>query len=123
MLGEESILMLIFTMDKMLLFGSPHKDQIQYLLGDDITHVLIQKTRSTNNCFQVFPRLNLNASLIIDFLKFNTYNHTNGLATQQLKSADCELENVVLDTQLFTLLRSVDHQCLKDSMVIYLKVR
>lgn len=122
MLGEESILMLMFTSDKMLLFGSPHKDQIQYLLGDDITHILIQKTKRTNNCFQVFPRVTLNAALIIDYLKFNAYNHTSGLSVAHLKSADCDLDSMVLDTQLFTLLRSTDHQCLKDSMVMYLKV-
>ena len=119
---EESILILMFTNDKMLLFGSPKKDQIQFLLGDDIQHVLIQKTKSKNNCFQVFPRLTLNATLIINFLKFDIYTHSNALADEHLKSADVELEQVLLDTQLFTILRCNDKQCLKESTVVYMKV-
>lgn len=122
MLATENILVVMFTSEKLLLFGSPHKDQIQYLLGDDIQHVLIQKTKSVNNCFQVFPRLTLNAELMIDFLKFNNYNHICGLDVTRLKSEDCELESIILDTQLFSVIRVVDKQCLKESSVIYLKV-
>lgn len=119
---EENILILMFTNEKMLLFGSPKKDQIQFLLGDDIQHVLIQKTKSKNNCFQVFPRLTLNATLIINFLKFDIYTHSNPLAEDHLKSPDVELEQVLLDTQLFTILRCTDKQCLKESSVVYMKV-
>lgn len=119
---EESILIVMFTNDKLLIFGSPKKDQIQYLLGDDIQHILIQKTKSRNNCFQVFPRLTLNATLIINFIKFDIYTHSNGLADDYLRSADVELEQVLLDTQLFTILRCNDKQCLKESTVVYMKV-
>ena len=119
---EENILIVMFTNDKMLLFGSPKRDQIQYLLGDEIQHVLIQKKERKTNCFQVFPRLTINATLVIDFLRFDKYNHTNGLEESHLKSEDCELESVLLDTQLFTLLRCVDNQCLKESTVLYMKV-
>ena len=119
---EENILIVMFTADELLLFGSPKKDQVQFLLGDDIQHILIQKTMKKNNCFQVFPRVTLNATLVIDFLKFDVYNHSNGLEDDQLKSPDCELESVLLDTQLFTILRCNDKQCLKESTVLYMKV-
>ena len=44
---DESIAVVMFTEDKLLLFGSPCKDQIQYLVGDDIQHILIQKRNSS----------------------------------------------------------------------------
>lgn len=42
---DENTAIITLTEDKILLFGSPHKDQIQYLVGDDIQPILAQKTQ------------------------------------------------------------------------------
>jgi len=50
------------------------------------------------------------------------YNHQSDLSNEELKCQDFVLDTLLLDTQLFTIVRGQDNQCVKESSLIYMKV-